>query len=366
MLKSAQLVQFPEPSSMALWILALGFFCMIFGAVLMEVFRRRGLQRRLLQVEWKDVSQIIKERSLSENETELLKSLIRRFAPTSPLKAVTTRRVFSKCVASMMEKLRNAGDVSAFERTGIELREIRTALGLEYVPIGQRIRSTRELHPGQWVGISMARDSSPIWVRGMVDLVDESYLYLSWPKDRVPDTPQLRAGDEVRCRLWRDEDARYVFQVTVVGYEAPPPVLRLHHTEELSRTQTRSHFRVRHDQTTKVGVLDAPIDGNMDHLKARRAVTTMRGRITSLSAGGCALVLSQAVTKQVCLRIELTLPGDTLLTLELRIVSITPISGGRYLVRGAFAGLDDERRDHVAKHVMQRQQSVLLAKEMVE
>jgi len=88
-------------------------------------------------------------------------------------------------------------------------------------------------------------------------------------------------------------------------------------------------------------------------------VTRMRGRITSLSAGGCAVVLKQPVARQVMLRLGIEMPGGKTLETEADIVASSAISGGRYLLRLQFVGLSDEERDLIARYVLQKQQTRL-------
>jgi hypothetical protein len=160
--------------------------------------------------------------------------------------------------------------------------------------------------------------------------------------------------------LWRDEDARYGFVTTVATHNAPPLSWRLHHTRDLERTQDRADFRVRHENPVVAGVLNAPRDEDAD-LQTLPVVTRLTGRITSLSAGGCALVFSQPVAKHVLLRIELDVPGVPKRNVEVKIVSTAPISGGRYLVRGRFLGLNEDTRDKIARYVLHKQQQRLAA-----
>ena len=100
----------------------------------------------------------------------------------------------------------------------------------------------------------------------------------------------------------------------------------------------------------------------MDDVRSRPVVTRLRGRITSLSAGGCALVLQQAVARQVLLRIGIDLVGGEVLECEAEIVSTAAISGGRYLVRVKFLDSTEEEREVIAKYVLKKQQARLVEK----
>lgn len=361
--QSTQFVQFPVLSQTAL--IALAVFCvlMFIGAIAMDISRRRGLSRIRIASEWRAVGEIVEDRGLSEKETERLKALVQRYVPRHPLRAITVRQEFNQCVEAEMKAVDKRGDQKNFERTGAELRGIRIHLGLDTVPLGQPIKSSRELSPGQWM--SIAKDGEPKlqWFRIIVDEVDEAYFFASRQAKQKDAMPNFRKGDKVRCRLWCDEDARYLFTTTVAEFDDPPPSWRFAHAAELERVQARAHFRLRHDQTTVVGILNAPVDGNLENLRQRRIVTRLRGRITSISAGGCALVIQQSVARQVLLRIALELPSEKPIEVEAEIISVSPISGDRYLIRAAFVGLEDDLRDILAKYVLQRQQHLIQVKE---
>lgn len=332
----------------------------LLAAVGYEMYRRAQVVRRRRAAEWKSVRRILSERDIPpENET-LLESVVKRWAPNSPLHAVTTRDGFERCVDREIAALGAKSDTKTFEETGIRLRDIRNELGLDYVPAGQRIQSTRELHDGQWIAMGQGSEPNPAWIRVMVEEVNEAYFYVVLKELPSSAAPKLDNGQQVRCRLWREEDARYVFDTTVAASEADPlSTWRLNHTSTLQRMQARAHYRVRHDQPVTVGIIEAGDEITAEQVRKRRPITRLRGRITSLSAGGCAVVVKQPVARQVALRVPLEIPGGETMELNAEIVATAPISGGRYLVRSKFLGVDDTTRDEIAKYVLHRQQANL-------
>jgi len=239
----------------------------------------------------------------------------------------------------------------------VRLRGIRAALGLDHVPAGQSMTSTRELSEGQWMSIARADQHPHQFFRVMVEDVNEAFFYASYKDGPASTAPKFAPGTLVRCSLWRGEDARYTFETTITAFDAPPPTWTLTHTDKLSRSQNRAHFRIRHDQEITAGVLNAPLPGSTPaDLAARPVVTRLQGRISSLSAGGCAIVFQQSVARHVLLRILVDVPGGTPIEVEVEIVSTAHISGGRHLVRGKFLGLSDDARDRIARYVHIKQQ----------
>lgn len=335
-------------------------------AVVLEWLRQILARRRRVNAAWLAVRQLAQEKALSENEWTLLEAFLQQWSRKDPVRAVTSRQHFDSCVEKHMSALRNELGPSEFAEIGARLHDIRCQLGLEYVPLGQRIVSTRELHQGQYMWVTPASASVPQWMAVTLSEVTEAHLIAAMAREDEPRIHALNTGDEVRCRLWREEDARYAFTVPFVRLESDPPLLVLGHSAHLERIQSRAHYRVRYYQNTIVGVLDAPQNDDYSDIRDRRAVTRLRGRITSLSAGGFALVLPQAAPKQVLLRITLELPSEDPFDAEARIVSTSGISGGRYLVRAAFVGMAEETQDKIARYVMRRQQPQLQTAVRVE
>jgi c-di-GMP-binding flagellar brake protein YcgR len=277
-----------------------------------------------------------------------------RFAPTRPLEVVTTRRVFDQCVHQCMEALQDRTDLPELEREGVLLRDLRRQLGLDYVPVGQRIYSTRELYVGQQVWVGEPQDVTPKWYQMRISGVDEAFFHVA-PSESAP--PPFKAGDEIRFRMWREEDARYVFTARIVRTEDRPFSFVLQHCEDLKRVQARAFYRVRHDQATDLSLLALPRGGSIpDHLDRLQSTGKVRGRVTSISGGGCAVVVLEALPPNVLLHFELELPEEPLLKLHARIVDTIPLSGGRFLVRCAFVGIGDEERDTITRHVFRKQQ----------
>ncbi len=343
----------------------LGFGCatLLLIAVAVELVRQRWRRRLDLNEAWRTVEDIAKNKELSREEWDRLAAMIRRWSPADPRRAVTVGPDFEACVESEMNAVAQRGNAEEYEHTGALLRDIRTRLGLDYVPLGHRILTTRDLFMSQEVFVCRASDTPPQWARAHVATIDEAYFCLRPAGSDDAARLKLRPDEEVRVRLWREEDARYIFTTRFVREDREPHLLLLHHSNNLTRVQSRDFFRVRHDQNTTIGILNAPVDGSETDTHERHVVTKLRGRITNISAGGLAMVVPQAIPAQVLLRVtlEFDLLGAESVTVDAKMVASTPLSGGRYLIRATFFGVDDETRDIVARYVMHRQQSFLEA-----
>lgn len=338
-----------------LW-LAAAVLGLLVLAVCLELLRRRRERGKRMEAEWRAVRKIAKEKELTEEERKLLMGVLRRQAPQAPLRAVTIRQQFDACVDKEMVETVAQADARVVEKRGVQLRNLRTRLGLDYIPLGQRINSTRELYHGQVMWVARKEDAASEWRRMVVAWVDEAHFHLTLQE--AGKAPGFKAGDELRCRMWREEDARYAFKVRVLRLEDQPPTWVFRHALRLERMQSRAHFRIRYEEAVNVGVLNAPRDGDMSDVDQRKVVTRLRGRTTSLSGGGLAVVVPQPVPKEVLLRLSLALdPEAEAIQVTVRPVATAPLSSGRHLVRGAFVGISDETRETITHFVFRMQQT---------
>jgi c-di-GMP-binding flagellar brake protein YcgR len=195
--------------------------------------------------------------------------------------------------------------------------------------------------------------------------VDEAYLHVTVRDAQAARAPELVRGSEVRCYLWREDDARYEFRTAVAYSEGTPQTWSLLHSANLHRVQARNYYRVRYNQETTIGVLGASgaAAEEADTAVPRRVITRLRGRICSLSAGGLALVTQQGVHTQARLRVALEIPEEEPFDADVETVGVEPISGGRYLVRGMFVRIGEDKRDVIARYVLRRQRPLAASPE---
>jgi len=332
------------------------FLGVVFIAAFFELMKKARHAREKLAERWQSAAEIAADKELSKEEWGAVKRVIQRHAPKEPLRAVTVRQVFDRVVEDEMTASRPEVYSEAFAELGLLLRDARQRLALDYIPLGQRIHSTRELYLNQVVWVAPKGERPPKWTPVTVVSVDEAFFYVTAREKDDGQLPAVRPGDGVRCRMWREEDARYVFTSTLAQETDARRTLSFHHAEALERLQSREYFRIRQDLSAEVTFLNAPAEGEDADLKDRAPIARVRGRIVNLSAGGFGVVVSQAVPKQVLLKVEAALPGAESLEVVARVVATHPISGGRTLVRGEYSGLDESTRELIARYVIQQQQ----------
>lgn len=347
-------MKFPDPwDTSHYWplYLLLSLFAL---AILIEVLRRVRQRGEQLRAEWRTVRDVARERELSDKEWKLLQDFVRKYSRKEPLRAVTVYRVFDGCVSKDIQYYTKNAPGAELEARGVLLRDLRVRLGLDYVPFGQQIASTREICAGQVLWAAVDGAMSAPWFRMRVSQVHEARFHAD--VSREDETPPFGPGEKVRFRMWREEDARYVFTSAVVRIQDEPREWVFEHSEGLKRVQARAHYRVRYDQPASVAVLNAPVDDDYSDVAARAPVAMIRARITSLSGGGCALVVEEPLPTRVVLRTHLELPDEPSLEVHARVVSTSPLARGRQLVRAAFVGMPEDTAEAITKYVFHRQQ----------
>jgi len=327
----------------------------IFAVGICDELFHRWRQRRIQRAtQWRAVERLIEEKALPEREARFLRAFLKNYAAKQPLPAVTEREPFNACVERDMTDAAALLDEAALREHGELLRSIRSALMLDYFPIGQPIHSTRELTPPQQIFVAPANETGDRWARVRIAAVDEAFLYahpLELPHGFLP-----RTGLRLQARLWREEDARYLFTSEIAEIEERPARWIVPHAHDLRRVQARAHFRVRLARDTWVGLVPAPPRSGAADLSRRAPVAEISARLTSLSAGGFAVLVDQPVSEMVHLRIPIDVEdGGEIFEGTGRIVGASPAGGQTYLVRATFVDLDEKQRERIAHFVFVRQ-----------
>lgn len=353
------LIPVPILSNSAIMWSAVLFLGLLISAISLEMLRQSIAQRRRLRGFWRSAQDIAREKDLTDREWRELRTLIQHRSPKDPLRIVTERYPFDTAVGEELADVLQQGKKDRYKELGVVFRDVRERLAHDYIPLGQRIHSTRELSNNQRIWVANAGESPLNWVEMKTIAVDEGFLTLGRP-DAAQELPSYKAGTSVRCRMWRDDDARYLFDLK---YDRPHNELHglnFYHGGTLERVQARQFFRVRHNQTADLCVINKPVDDADEseevHLMSRPVVARIRGRITNVSGGGFAAVVHQPISKQVFLRTTLDLEEAEPLTVISKIVAIIDMVGGRHLVRTQFVGLSPDDREIVARHVTIKQQ----------
>lgn len=354
-MQSPPYIQWPIPSKEELFFAFTGMVGLILFAIGAELQRQRFMQSRARKRDWQAVDDIMNEKDLTADEKTYLRDLLERYARKDPQHAITSRRPFERVVDAEMARLAQANRADLYEATGQVLRDIRSKLGLDYAPIGQAILSTRDLYIAQVMDLQHAgtEHAAPF----VLKRVNEAYLYLRAKGDGHRPPGDMVPGAISKVHMWREEDARYAFNLRFERYDHAEEAWVFHHADKLNRYQARAHFRIFYDHAVTLGLASPPKNGNEPHSQGGAAIDRIRGRVTSLSAGGLAVQIQQPIDKKLRLHTELDLADEGTVDTVAEIVAIHALPGGRYLVRAHFIAMDDEVRDQIARYVTRRQQA---------
>ncbi len=342
------------PSSRLIWGTVLAACALVLVAVSDELLHRRRKRRQALASAWQAVEQLIESKSMPERESRFLRVFLKNYAPAAPYRAITERALFNACVELDIADTARLRNPETLREHGTVLRAIRRALGLDFCPIGQPIHSTRELSRGQPLWVSPAGKQDGPWARASITGIDEAFLQVR-PSERKRGL-EAKAGLMLQCRLWREEDARYLFTSTIDSIEGAPEVWKMRHSGGLKRVQARSHYRIRLDRDIVAGLVPAPLPGSDADIAQRKPVAEIPARLLSLSAGGFALMVQQPVSDMVLVRISIGIGAGRPVEGTGRVVGVSPVDNG-YLVRTSFTELDVSSRERIARFVFQQQKS---------
>lgn len=352
-----------------LWI---GFVVLAFVAALVIEYYRRWVSFRVrVRRDWAAAEEMVRERNVPADQWGALQGVLKRYARRDPMGVLTSHRKFEACVEKEMARLTRSGNVKELKAAGSLLRGARLHLGLDFVPAGRPLESTRELSSGQDLWFSMTSVDTPQWTPARIRTVDEAYFHVRLDADKT--VSGLRPGETVQFRLWREHDARYVFSSVLADHQVVPVgsvsgqgqatgnnesvhVWSFFHTRDLERLQLRTYYRVQYREPVVVGVLAIDKEAGANGSRNRQVTAKILGTFTSLSAGGFAATIGQTVHSNALLRIPLELPGEDPFEVNARVVAIDPKERGEYLLRGEFVNIPEDLRDTIARYVFHRQQ----------
>jgi len=342
----------------AFWFIAGALFALIVLAVLLELRRRRHSRRAQVVAERKLVNEILAEKQLDADEKKALWGLIDNYFPETPLAVVKERSVFDEAVQQQIQAVDSRNDERQLRQAGLVLRSVREKLDFQYVPMGQRIESTRELYEGQIVWVGKEEEPSH-WYESAVSAVDEAFFHVTLIGERAGQGLPFKPGENLRCRLWREDDARYIFSLRLASCSGDPATCTLRHTSDLNRMQAREYYRVHYAQTAQLNLLGSRAAAEAEVQQEPRIVAKWPAHFVNLSAGGFAVVAQKSLPPDVLVTIVIELPGEQPFEARACTVGGETLPGERHLIRAKFTDITEDKRDLIARYVSLRQQPSL-------
>lgn len=368
-----------EPTRMQ-WSLVIIGLIVLGIALLLEIARAQITRRRRADDLWRDFEEVAIERGVSATELNICREMARDTVPDRPLRLLTSKDVFDECAGKRMSALRSSTATDEQLASASDaLGDIRSRLGLTFVPFGRRLHSTRGLQSEQKLTIELKKGPSGTrFVAAVLDVTDLGILIS--PPESGAGQVSLEPGQEVAVAFWRGDDARYTFKTQVYkSLHSPKLAIVLGHASKLERTQARTFYRVRVSLPTTVAELALKDPEELERASDVRVLASrgqFAGTIGSLSGGGVSMVLKSRVNVDDLLRVEINLarayvdietaaPEDVAgaenLEAACKVVSVSALPGPRYLVRASFALINETDRDKIVRFVNVKEQK--LAKE---
>lgn len=330
---------------------ALFLVAMLVFAVGLEVYRQRRERRRWIAEQWNAVRKIAQEKDMLPAEWALLEQILRESNARGPLETITVREVFGRCTRKALERVRQKPE--EFERYAALLWDIRTRLGLDYVPYARPIEGTRDLAPGQDVTITAGTPKTTVAMK--VAALNEAYLFVT-PKEGEG-LPRVEPGALVDVVFFRTDDARYRCQMRLKRVDPNPFRWVLEHSDSLVRTQERQFYRVRCHEAADIAVVAGRSAANGSSEVPLHSVH--RATLINVSAGGFGALLTEPVPIAAPLRVTLRLTGTPPLTnLPAKTISCMPLPHGRYVLRAMFTDVEDDDREKIVHYVFREQQRI--------
>lgn len=237
------------------------------------------------------------ERHLSPAQSQLLYEISRHHRMHDPLLLLTSLKTFDQ----------HAGRVAADGRARQHLKAIgaiRRHLGFDAPSVKQRFYTTRTLAPGQKL-VVWAHGQQAGFVQCVVVGRDERAI-TAVPLRRDDDRllSDLRAGDRIKVRFWRDGDTEYRFRTDILEAKADTTSVRIRHAESLERVQKRDFYRIRVDLPLRLYALPLGVEDIALERVVETATDSLEGQLLDLSGGGLSFFHGTPVPRQAELVVD--------------------------------------------------------------
>jgi len=355
----AQFQLFAAKSPLSRMLIAVAVILFIV-AIAIELLRRRSVAQGNITSSRRDFELLAARKGLTRQEIRQMYELAKRAHVASPFPLATSALRFDEAIDAELGRLKRTVDEG--DSVAQVYSAIREKLGLNDIPLGHALPSSRFLSVGQQlvVGKTDAR-TEPGYPAEIVAL-DDAGITVSWPV-RGDKQADVHVDDRLRVAMWRPNDARYFFDTDVKNILSEmEPRLVLRHTRDITRIQSRKFYRVEvsiplvlHYVPGERVVSEASVDMPVG---AVSRVRRFSARLTTLSGGGMSMVCDQNIPVDSVLRSHIPLEGVSIpVPVACRVLSAsTSRRPGKYVLRTQFVAIDEEDRDRLFRYVSLKQQ----------
>lgn len=211
------------------------------GMVVVYVVRRIRLRQQRLR----DFRDLGLDLGLDDDEVRLALEVARKDRMKNPRLLLTSASVFDRHVGDYASRLASGNlHHPALDR----IQRLRAALGFDVLPADRSLSSTRQLEKGQVLMVSEGGEGAGQffpWL--LVDRDEGAVPVVPMLREDAGHFADLRRGDPLSIRLWREGDTEYCFDTEVVARDRDTGTFLLKHTSHVERVQQRDFFRVEAD-----------------------------------------------------------------------------------------------------------------------
>jgi c-di-GMP-binding flagellar brake protein YcgR len=280
----------------------------IAGGVLLLFFETKALGiENIIQGEWIQFYAKGKDSGFSFKELELLRSLALKSRLEDPTALFWSSRQLDRCMKEALQEIREKGEDKdqRMQKFLSKLYDYRKKLELEKPDALHSLKDTRRIPERQRLRV-LANEIGVFDSRVIKNTKDGITIAL-------PSGPNIPPafhweGVPLSVHFWRNEDAGYVFETSVIDKTDSGGIatLRINHADSISRTQKRRSLR------RKIQIpacLYLPDSKNGAHETTKPGLNCI---IEDLSDGGCALVVGGKTAPGLRIKVQFELSGNLL------------------------------------------------------
>ena len=302
--------------------------------------------------EWVEAEQYAQMKGIAPEQWLVLRSMLKRYAPSGPFESITYRHEFDRCVR---EQINAISGVAQREKMGETLREIRVLLDLEKVPEGGHWTSTLDLAKKQTLKARPLEQESCPLSEFYIRHVNDAYFVLTPRNQELP--ADIKEGDKYLMNACHPGDARYEFIAEVAAIRSNPVQLLYGHVFEAKRMQARAHERSAYTIPTPMEIYVVPEANAHDPipwLYNNDAMTQATATFMNLSAGGYAAMLhASPPPNRAYAKVTVTLGREDFppFTVFSHIVGTVALAEDRTLVRASFVDITPKQEEAIDAYV---------------
>jgi c-di-GMP-binding flagellar brake protein YcgR len=329
--------------------IAIGF------AIVMSV--RRMMQNKVDSAE--SLSRLYSENvvrcELTDEEADLLQSMVRRKNLTQPHIVFQSLKLFEECLdAEVQSLLENREELD--EKKCRELfSEIRMKMGFLHLPLEYPLVSTRNISVGQIGSVFSASDNKVLFRK--VSVMDNTAfsLVLKYNVDKES-IHRLSPGQTVRFAFARQNDGLYGIQAVIVTADRAG-VIEIQHTLEMKRNQLRQYVRIETSLPLHFRLLKTQ-DSEKSEIKLGE---TMNAKLSDISGGGLSFIFDRSLRLGDVVSLNFNLPGASCAGIAGKIVHLSLCDTKTKTVfknHVQFLNIEPRKREKIISYIFEKERHV--------